>query len=97
MKYKALIFDLGGVVLTSDWHYECPEKFQEYSNYFGIDYDKMEKGWKASWSDFLKGKTTEDEFWKSFLETAGGHNIDVEHAKTYIENIRKKMRICCIY
>lgn len=86
---SVIIFDLGNVVLTNDWHYDCPEKFQEYSDYFGITYDDMERGWKLFWSDFLKGKITENEFWKGFLETAGAKTIDVEHAKSLYRKYQK--------
>jgi len=76
-----IIFDLGNVVLTNDWHYDCPEKFKEYSDYFGITYEDMEKGWDILWPQFKISKISENEFWKRFLETAGAKNIDIEHAK----------------
>ena len=81
MTIITLIFDLGNVVLTNDWHYDCPEKFQAYSDYFDITYDDMERGWNAFWPQFCTGRITEDEFWKGFLETAGAKKIDIEQAK----------------
>ena len=44
MGITTIVFDLGNVVLTNDWHYDCPEKFYAYSDYFGIGYDDMERG-----------------------------------------------------
>jgi len=81
MTITTLIFDLGNVVLTNDWHYNCPKKFQAYSDYFGITYDDMERGWNAFWPQFCTGKITEDEFWNGFLKTAGTKKIDIMQAK----------------
>jgi len=81
MKITHIIFDLGNVVLTNDWHYDCPEKFEAYTAFFDITYDDMERGWKASWPLFCLGKITEEEFWKNFLYTAGAKIVDVEKAK----------------
>lgn len=81
MQIKTIIFDLGGVILTNDWHYDCPEKFQEYSDYFGITEEDMERGWKAAWPQFRAGEISEEKFWEIFLETAGAKNIDIEQAK----------------
>lgn len=76
-----LIFDLGNVILTNDWHDNNQDKFQEYLKVFGIDYKNMEKGWNAAWSQFSVGQITEDEFWENFLSTAGARSIDIEKAK----------------
>jgi len=81
MKITTIIFDLGNVLLTNDWHCGVEEKFQEYSDYFNITYDDMERGWKASFFDFMTGKISEDEFWRIFLQVAGANIIDIEHAK----------------
>lgn len=81
MTVSTVIFDLGNVILTNDWHYDCPEKFQAYSDYFDITYDDMERGWNAFWPQFHIGTITEDEFWHGFLRTAGAKKIDIEHAK----------------
>jgi FMN phosphatase YigB (HAD superfamily) len=76
-----IVFDLGNVVLTNDWHYESPKKFEEYQSYFDISSDDMERGWDAFWPQFSLGRITEEEFWTGFLQTAGVKNIDVEYAK----------------
>lgn len=81
MEITTIIFDLGGVVLTNDWHFDCPEKLQAYSDYFGVSYDDMERGWKAAWPAFKIGKITEEDFWKTFLKTAGVKIIDIKKAK----------------
>lgn len=78
---QVILFDLGEVVLTNDWHYECPEKFVAYSEYFGIIYDEMEEGWKSAWPDYELGKISEDVFWERFLTAAHAKKIDVEKAK----------------
>ncbi|MBT3817086.1 MAG: HAD family phosphatase [Candidatus Magasanikbacteria bacterium] len=89
MKITTLIFDLGHVVLTNDWHDDCPEKFQAYSDYFGITYDDMERGWDAFWPQFSTGKVTEDEFWNGFLKIAGAKKIDIKQAKKLWKEYQK--------
>ena len=81
MKFTTIIFDLGNVILTNDWHYECPEKDKEFSDYFFISNDNMEKGWGKFWPDFKLGEITEEEFWRGFLEISGAKLIDIEKAK----------------
>jgi epoxide hydrolase-like predicted phosphatase len=76
-----LIFDLGNVVLTNDWHDSNQEKFQAYSQYFNIEYDDMEKGWSAAWPQFSVGRITENEFWQIFLASAGAKTINIDKAK----------------
>lgn len=75
MNITTLIFDLGNVVITNDWHYDCPEKDDEFSNYFGITEDDMERGWDAFWPKFSVGKMSENDFWAGFLKTAGAKKI----------------------
>lgn len=82
MSYSTIIFDLGNVVLTNDWHFDCPEKFDAFEDYFEITYDDMEEGWNAVWSDYRVGEVTEEEFWRIFLKEAGASEIDVEKAKS---------------
>ena len=78
---KTIFFDLGEVVLTNDWHYDCPEKFSEYSKYFGITYDDMERGWNEAWPKYELGVISENKFWEIFLKTARARNIDIDKAK----------------
>lgn len=78
---KAILFDLGEVLFTNDWHYDSPEKFAAYTDAFGISYDEMEKGWQAAWPDYELGKISEDAFWEVFLEVAEADSINVEKAK----------------
>jgi epoxide hydrolase-like predicted phosphatase len=78
---KALIFDFGNVVVTNNWHYNCPEKDQEFCNYFGVSMDDFEKGWNKAWPLIQIGDITEDEFWNIFLKEAGVKNVDISRAK----------------
>jgi putative hydrolase of the HAD superfamily len=82
MSYSAIIFDLGNVVLTNDWHFDCSEKFQAFEDYFDITYEEMEEGWNAAWPEYRTGETTEEEFWKKFLQEAGANELDAEKAKS---------------
>ena len=78
---KAILFDLGEVVLTNDWHYDCPEKFSEYSKYFGITYDDMERGWNEAWPKYELGVISENKFWEIFLKIARARKIDIDKAR----------------
>lgn len=78
---KVILFDLGEVVFTNDWHYDCPEKFAAYTQYFGISHDEMEKGWNAAWPQYELGAISEDAFWKKFLTEAGAKSMDIGKAK----------------
>lgn len=79
---KALIFDLGNVVVTNDWNYLCPEKDKEFTEYFGVTMTDFKKGWDKAWPLIRVGKITEDEFWTLFLTESGVKNPDVIYAKT---------------
>lgn len=78
---KALVFDLGNVVVTNDWNYHCPEKDKAFTEYFGVTMADFKKGWDKAWPLIRVGKITEDEFWKQFLTESGVKNVDVEYAK----------------
>lgn len=87
---KVILFDLGEVVLTNDWHYDCPQKFDAYSTYFGINYNQMEEGWKSAWLDYELGKISEHVFWERFLSAAHAKKNDVKKAmelwRTYFDS-----------
>lgn len=78
---KTIFFDLGEVVLTNDWHYECPEKFRAFSEYFSITNDQMEDGWNTAWPLYELGKISENAFWEDFLRASGTTKIDTHKAK----------------
>jgi HAD superfamily hydrolase (TIGR01509 family) len=78
--FKAIVFDLGNVVFTNDWHYDFPEKFAAFTQTFGVSEEAMEAAWRAHWPEFRLGKITEEDFWQRFLATAGGTG-DISEAK----------------
>jgi len=78
---NTIIFDLGNVIFTNDWHDNNNEKFDEFTQYFGTSYENMDKGWDKAWPKFKTGKITENEFWHEFLTTANSNNLDIEKAK----------------
>lgn len=80
MANTTIIFDLGNVVLTNDWHIDTPEIYREFSEQFTISYDDMEKGWNATHDQFFRGHMTEEEFWTLFLRAAQAEKIDVDAA-----------------
>lgn len=78
---RFIVFDLGGVVLTNDWHFECQEKFRAYEDYFKVTEESMENAWNRAYSLYKVGKVDEGQFWKMFLEIAGAKTIDVAKAE----------------
>lgn len=91
MKITAIIFDLGNVVMTNDWHDGIPEKHEEFSKQFNVSYRNMEKGWEAAWPQLETGKITEDDFWRIFLQTAGAKKIDIKRAKALWRKYQKPL------
>lgn len=81
MQISRIIFDLGNVVLTNDWHDQNLEKYQKFTDYYGIQYSDLEAGWQAAWKDYKIGKSTENEFWKLFLLSAGAKSENITVAK----------------
>lgn len=80
MTISVIIFDLGGVVLTNDWSRDYHELLGKFSEAFNATIDGLHKGWKAHFPFFV-GETTEDEFWRDFLEAARAKNPDIRKAK----------------
>lgn len=89
--YKAIIFDLGEVVLKSDHPYHSPEQIKEFSDHFKTDFDSLSRGWDEAWPDFRVGKITEDEFWKKFLESSNAKIMDVDYAKKFYRKNQKQI------
>lgn len=77
---RAVVFDLGGVILTNDWDRRYLDFFMEFGNHFHMSLEDMQKGWELNWSKFRVGRTTEEEFWTGFLKETSA-NPDVEAAK----------------
>lgn len=83
--FAAIIFDLGGVVLSNSWRDNNEEKYKEFEKEFHITRQDMDEAWISIRKDFIEGKITEDEFWLNFLRRAGKTAIseeDIERAKT---------------
>ena len=68
-KIKNIIFDLGGVLLTEDDNWVNSE---EVKNILVTDNELLDKGWEMAWPDGRDGKTNEDEFFQTFLNTVIG-------------------------
>ena len=81
MSISTIIFDLGNVVLTNDWHINNPAKNRDFSEYFHVTKDDLERAWNAHWPAYKRGRMTEEAFWEEFLKEADAHTIDVRHAK----------------
>lgn len=75
------VFDLGNVVLTNDWHFDCSEKDRAFTSHFHISDNDMERGWKAAWDLYSRGEISEEIFWTRFLTAAGTSILDINKAK----------------
>ena len=90
MIIKAIIFDLGNVVLTNDHAFHSPEEIKEFCDYFGVTLDNLETAFTVSFSDYSLGKYSEDEFWQKYLFTARANKIDIEFAKNFWRKYQKE-------
>ncbi|KKP70098.1 hypothetical protein A2X44_00040 [candidate division CPR3 bacterium GWF2_35_18] len=64
-KIKAIFFDLGEVVLTNDWTFDCPEKDQEFYEEYGIKEFSYVKN--PYFDDFVRGKISQKKYWTETL------------------------------
>jgi HAD superfamily hydrolase (TIGR01509 family) len=87
---KAIAFDLGNVVLTSDYPYNTPQELKAFCDQFGVTMDNMETAFSVSFDPFSKGQTTEDQFWADYLYTARATNPDIAAAKVFYRNVQKE-------
>jgi putative hydrolase of the HAD superfamily len=88
---KVIIFDLGGVVLTNDWHMGRKDFVDDFTNKFNMSPEDMERGWRAVHCPFFEGKISENEFWIGFLRAAGAGNGNVEEAKKIWRNLQRPL------
>jgi len=96
---KIIIFDLGSVVLTGDWHHISKKFREDMRNEFGTTEEDYEKGYQSIWRDFNIGKMIEEEFWNSFFEITDAKNRSVDKAKEiwrryhhFLENMQKLVK-----
>lgn len=64
---KAIIFDLGGVVI--DWSDDIV--YRKAADISGIRFKKLQKAAEDEMDSFCKGKITETEFWRRALRKSG--------------------------
>ncbi len=76
-----IVFDLGNVIFSNDWHYHKPERFEAFREAFEITDESMEAAWDVIWPEFKRGHITEEEFWQAFFDKAGAKHQDVGLAK----------------
>jgi len=108
MSIKAVIFDLGGVILRTE--YQAPR--QHLAERFGMDYDEIEKivfggGLNGSAARATVGEITEDEHWLNVMkilkqpadayehirdEFFAGDVIDLELVD-FLRSLKKKYKI----
>lgn len=87
---KAIVFDLGNVVLTNDHPYNTPAELAEFCQYLGTTFDNLDTAFGMSFQDYSLGKKTEDEFWKKFLYIARAKKLDIEYAKKFYRKNQKE-------
>lgn len=89
MTIKHIIFDLGETVLTDDWNINYHELIQNFSNFYSISFDNMQKAWLSLWPKFKIGEINEDLFWKDFLTMSKSKNLNISSAKRFWREYHK--------
>jgi HAD superfamily hydrolase (TIGR01509 family) len=87
---KALVFDLGNVVLTDDHPYNTPSELKEFCEYFGVTMDNIYSAFEASFPDYSLGRCSEDDFWKKYLYLARANKEDLAFAKEFWRKNQKE-------
>lgn len=85
-RFKNLIFDLGGVLLTEDDNWLFSE---ETKKLLGTNDERLSRGWNYAWPDARDGRISEVKFFEIFLENSVS-NIDSKHI-TRLKEIYRKM------
>ena len=108
MKIKAIIFDLGGTVLTDDWNENYHDLIEKLSKQYGISPDDMNKEWLSLWPRLKIGDMSEDRFWEDFLRISGNSEIDaakriwreyqkpIENMLNLVESSKNNYRVCAL-
>lgn len=81
MKISLLLFDLGNVLTSNDWHVKNQVLEKAFATIFHTTVEDLERGFQAAWDKFEMGHIDEDQFWNLLLRTAGLADPDVEQAK----------------
>lgn len=87
---KAIVFDLGNVVLTNDHPYNTPEELIEFCEHFNASMDNLDTAFVISFPGYSLGKITENEFWEKYLYTARASSMDIEYAKNFWRKNQKE-------
>src|SRR3989344_4552832 len=88
---KAIVFDLGNVVLTNDHPYNTPEELIEFCEHFNASMDNLDTAFVISFPDYSLGKITENEFWEKYLYTARASSMDIKYAKNFWRKNQKEI------
>ena len=85
---KAIVFDLGNVVLTNDWHHV--EGFiEEFSRVFNLSEENMDHGFWNNWDEYKVGAISEEVFWERFLKDADASHTDVKKCKAIYKEYQR--------
>ena len=88
---KAIVFDLGNVVLTNDHPYNTPEELIEFCEHFSASMDNLDTAFVISFPGYSLGKITENEFWEKYLYTARASSMDIKYAKNFWRKNQKEI------
>jgi putative hydrolase of the HAD superfamily len=86
-----IVFDLGNVLFSNDWHYHKKDRFEAFSKAFGMSYEGMEAAWDVVWPKYKRGHITEEEFWEAFFEKGGAKTRDIKKAKTLYREYQEEI------
>lgn len=78
---RAVVFDLGMVLLTGDYPYQTPEQARVFCDSVGAEMGTLNTGFEVHFGSYSLGQMTEDEYWNQYLDTARARNKDIEVPK----------------
>ena len=85
-KFKNIIFDFGGVILTEDdnWLFS-----KETKTFLDTNSERLSEGWNSAWPNARAGKINEEQFFNIFLKNSIGTTDDKKITK--LKKIYRKM------
>jgi putative hydrolase of the HAD superfamily len=87
---KVIIFDLAGVCFI-DFGVGNKKNSEKYAKMLGISTENLHEIWHSPWQLLKKGKISESEFWKVFIEKSNS-KITVEDLKRAVRNEMKPIQ-----
>lgn len=82
-------FDQGEVLFTNDWEFACPEKDQQFYDFYKLTSKEFQSARRMYIDELFRGKITEAEYWHNVLAQAKAVSTDGEVAITLARKYQK--------